>query len=113
MSDVANILAVLSAQEESRVQQEALQSQRESDLAKRKVDLARLRDELSVALQNRQYNKSVMLEQLQRDPAFHGEAVSKLLTDTFEAIFVHLYPNADKNIQTIQDRIERLENHQE
>lgn len=113
MSDVAKILQVLAAQEENRVQQEVLQSQRESDLAKRKVDLARLRDELSVALQNREYNKGVMLEQLQRDPTFHGEAIAKLLTDTFEAIFVHLHPNVDKHIQTLQLKIERLENHQE
>ncbi len=113
MSDVAKILEVLAAQEESRVQQEALQSQRESDIAKRKADIARLRDELSVALQNREYHKSVMLEQLQRDPAFHGEAIAKLLTDTFEAIFVHLHPNVDKHIQTLQSKIERLENHQE
>lgn len=113
MSDVAKILEVLAAQEESRVQQEALQSQRESDLAKRKADITRLRDELSVAVQNREYNKSVMLEQLQRDPAFHGEAIAKLLTDTFEAIFVHLHPNVDKHIQALQSKIECLENHQE
>ncbi len=113
MSDVAKILEVLAAQEENRVAHERLQSQREVDLAKRKVDLARLRDELTVALQNRGYNKNVMVEQLRRDPTFHGEAIAQLLTDTFEAIFVHLHPNVDKNIQTLSQKIDSLENHQE
>ncbi len=113
MSDVAKILEVLAAQEEDRLQKEALLSQRDSDLAQRKAGLARLREELAVALQNREYNKSLVIEQLQRNPAFHGEAIAQLLADTFEAIFIHLYPNVDKPIKTLMLKIERLENHQE
>ena len=111
--DVAKILQVLAAQEENRVAHERLQSQKQADQSQRRADLARLKDELTVALQNRGYNKNVMVEQLQRDPTFHGEAIAQLLTNTFEAIFVHLHPNVDTHIQTLQSKIDSLENHQE
>ncbi|MCH2680413.1 hypothetical protein [Leclercia adecarboxylata] len=113
MSDVAKILEVLAQQEEQRIQKESLLTQRQADQSQRRADLARLKDELTVALQNRGYNKNVMVEQLQRDPTLHGEAIAQLLTNTFEAIFVHLHPNVDKHIKTLQSKITSLENHQE
>lgn len=113
MSDVAKILQVLAAQEESRVQQQELQSQRQADQSQRRADLERLKDDLTVALQNREYNKNLITEQLKRDPSSHGEAIERLLRDTYEAVFLHLFPNVDTHIQTIQDRIDSLENHQE
>lgn len=112
-SDISKILEVLAQQEEQRIQKESLLAQRQADQSQRRADLARLKDELTVALQNREYNKNLVTEQLKRDPSCHGEAIEKLLRDTYEAVFLHLFPNVDTHIQTLQSKIDSLENHQE
>ncbi|NDO82108.1 hypothetical protein CJP72_15450 [Citrobacter sp. NCU1] len=109
MPDVKDIINLLAEQEEQRIHQQELQSQRETELKQKRVDAERLQEALTVALKNRQYSKDLMIEQLKRDPSSHGEVIAKLLSDTFEAIFIFKYPEADKKILCLQEQIESLE----
>jgi len=109
MADVKELLAVLAAQEQQRLDAEQLQIQREIDAKQRHADIRRLQDDLTVFLRNREYNKSVMIEQLQRDPTCHGEVITKLIADTWEAIFLFKYPNVDQRIQSLTTKLESLQ----
>lgn len=80
-----------------------------TELKQKRVDAERLQEALTVALKNRQYSKDLMTEQLKRDPSSHGDVIAKLLSDTFEAIFIFRYPEAHKKILCLQEQIESLE----
>lgn len=109
MPEVKDILAILAEQERERRHQQELQKQRDSDAEARSKELCKLFDELTVLLQNRDYSKALMVEQLQRDPSVHGVVIEKLLSDTYEAIFQHLNPHTNEKIQSLKDRIESLQ----
>lgn len=104
MADVKDILDIIAAQEEQRIHKQELQSQHEAEMKQKCADAERLHRELTVALKNRQYSKDLMIEQLKRDPSSHGEVVQKLLNDTYEAIFLHLFPCADRRIHELQQQ---------
>lgn len=111
MADVKDIIAVLASQEEQRLHQQELQSQHEAEVKQKRVDAERLHRELTVAIKNRQYSKDLMIEQLKRDPSSHGEVVQELLNDTYEVIFLHLFPCVDRRINELQQQTESLEPH--
>ncbi|MBS6015045.1 MAG: hypothetical protein KIB48_12580 [Enterobacter cloacae] len=109
MADVKDIINLLAEQEQQRIHQQELQSQRETESKQRHVDIEKLRDDLVTAQRNRDYLQSVLIEQLQRDPSSHGEVILKLLSDTFEAIFLWKYPDADNHINQLKQQIEELQ----
>lgn len=109
MADVKDIINLLAEQEQQKIQQQEQESQRETERKQRHVDIERLRDELLTAQRNRDYLKSVLIEQLQRDPSSHGEVILKLLQDTFEAIFLWKYQDADNHSKQLKQQIEELQ----
>ena len=109
MADVKDIINLLAEQEQQRIHQQELQSQRETERKQRHIDIERLRDELLTAQRNRDYLKSILISQLQRDPSSHGEVILKLLSDTFEAVFIWKYPDADNHLNQLQQQIEELQ----
>ncbi|MBM1019744.1 hypothetical protein EIC82_06310 [Enterobacter sp. A11] len=109
MPDVKDIINLLAEQETQRIHQQEQQAQCEIARRQRSVDIEKLRDELLTAQRNRDYLKSVLIEQLQRDSSSHGEVIFKLLSDTFEAIFLWKYPEADNLTLSLQQQIEALQ----
>lgn len=109
MPDVKDIINLLAEQEQQRLHQQEQESQREVERKQRHVDIERLRDELLIAQRNRDYLKSVLISQLQRDPSSNGEVILKLLQDTFEAIFLWKYPDADNHLNQLKQQIEALQ----
>lgn len=108
MPDVKDIINLLAEQETQRLHQQEIEQQRELQRKQRHGDIEQLQRELTVALRNREYSKSLLTEQLQRDPSSHGEVIAKLLADTYEAIFIWKYPDADERINQLQQQIEIL-----
>lgn len=109
MADVKDILAVLHEQERERLHQQELQSQRDIERMQRVSDLSNLKDELVIAQRNREHSKAVLIEQLKRDESFHGQVIEKLLADTWEALFIFKFPDADKRIISLQEQIESIQ----